>query len=90
MAQHHVLDLYRVVAMLSRDEFELVQRLTDELSDHEVVQAARAIVSEHFVKKDSPGVLPLRTYVREQKPEVPPLEIRTFTNALRDLVMAGR
>lgn len=60
--QHHALDIYRVVGLLTEDEDENVQRLRDEFASHPVVKDARAIAARHFISPDGSGRLRIREH----------------------------
>lgn len=57
---HHGLDAYRVVAMLTRNEYKMVKRLMRENQGTEAVQETAGIIREYFRDTDSLGVLRLR------------------------------
>ena len=66
---HHAIDIYRIVSMLTRDEYDLVRRLRGEHARSEVVAAATAIVRDAFTNPDDGGLLRLRQYAREAYPQ---------------------
>jgi hypothetical protein len=86
LAQHHALDLYRIVAMLTADEFDRVQVLAAENRSGTVVQAARNIVDEFFRTERSLGVLRLLGYMKERPAPQAGLGTEEFVDALRDLL----
>ena len=61
-ARHHAFDLYRIIAMLTEDEFALAQRSATEHRSHPKVREAVKIVQEFFAKTTSLGVLRLREH----------------------------
>ena len=65
LGAHHALDIYRIVSMLTREEYDLVRRLSGEYADSEAVVAAAAIVRDAFSNPDGIGLLRLRQYARE-------------------------
>ena len=65
LGSHHALDIYRIVSMLTGDEYDLVRQLRGEYAHSEAVIAATAIVRESFTNPDDIGLLRLRQYVRE-------------------------
>jgi len=66
LAQHHALDLYRIVAMLTKEEFDQVGRLIAEFEKEPVLQVARDAAVEHFTDADGLGALRLQAYVRDR------------------------
>ncbi len=85
LAQHHALDLYRIVAMLTEAEFDLVRDLVVEYTDESAVQTARTVVNEYFTRQDDLGVLRLRAYVRDRLEGRLELDVTAFMEALADL-----
>jgi hypothetical protein len=62
LGRHHALDVYRIVAMLTEDEFEQVrQRVKHHGASHPVVQA-RQIVQTHFSSPTALGLIRLREH----------------------------
>ncbi|MEX1027716.1 MAG: hypothetical protein WD049_06885 [Candidatus Paceibacterota bacterium] len=57
LGQHHALDVYRIVGMLTRDEDADVRRLSAESHKHPTVVDAREIAGIHFVSPDGLGRL---------------------------------
>ena len=55
--QHHALDIYRLVGLLTREEDAAVRKLSAEFSSHSVVLDARAIAQTHFIAADGVGRL---------------------------------
>lgn len=60
--QHHALDCFRIVAMMTKDEYELVLALSERHQHHARVEEAKSIVSDHFSDEESLGVLRLREH----------------------------
>lgn len=65
MAAHHAVDIYRIVSMLTREEFELVRSLSASYSDAEPVVEAASIVRSHFAASHAVGVLRLRAGLKD-------------------------
>ena len=59
LGAHHALDVYRIVAMLNREEYDLVKRLAEEHAASDALRDARDIVSNSFGSSSSVGVLRL-------------------------------
>jgi hypothetical protein len=62
MARHHALDLYRIVAIMTDDEFQRTGRQVEQHNGDPVVVEARRIVGEHFASSESLGSLRLREH----------------------------
>ena len=62
LGQHHALDIYRIVGMLTQSEDADVRRLSAEFAGHHVVIDAREIAAKHFVSSDSIGRLRIREH----------------------------
>ena len=61
LATHHALDIYRIVAMLTRDEYDLVQELSRRHARTPPVETARDVVSGLFSGERSTGMIRLLT-----------------------------
>ena len=61
LASHHALDMYRIVSMLTRAEYDLVRSLNTTYARSETVVAASIIVRDAFNDLESIGLLRLRT-----------------------------
>lgn len=59
LASHHALDLYRIVAMMTRDDYDLVQDLATRHANSMAVQDARDIVAKQFAGDRSVGMIRL-------------------------------
>jgi hypothetical protein len=62
LGRHHALDVYRVLAMLSEPEVELIRRLHLEHRDNAAVRRAAEIAAEIFGHITSRGVLRMREH----------------------------
>lgn len=62
MARHHALDLYRVAAMMTEEEYEVVRRLATSNRDVGVVRQAGQIVAEFYSSGTALGVLRIREH----------------------------
>ncbi len=62
LARHHALDIYRIVAMMTEQEFEQTRRQIHEHQQHPVVVEAARIVEEYFGSPESLGLLRLRSH----------------------------
>ena len=82
MARHHALDLYRIVAIMTEDEFQqTAQRVAEHQSEPVIVEAKR-IVGEHFASTESLGSLRLREHRLWREG----MAITEFLSAMRDLL----
>lgn len=62
LGQHHALDIYRIVGLLTRDEDADVRKLSSEFAEHPVVVDVRQIAVNHFVSTDGIGRLRIREH----------------------------
>ena len=62
LGRHHALDVYRVLAMLSEPEDQLVRRLRRDHRDNAAVKRAAEIVAEIFADITGRGVLRMREH----------------------------
>ena len=80
-AQHHALDLYRILAMLTKVEYDLVKKFVGYYRDNPVVTEARQIIKHHFNSTESLGSLRLR----EHDLFMPEMDLAAFLGAFGDL-----
>jgi hypothetical protein len=62
MAQHHALDLYRIVAMMTPAEYKVVERLAKDFGSRPAVRKASEIVRSFFSDPEQIGVLRMREH----------------------------
>jgi hypothetical protein len=62
LGQHHALDIYRIVGLLTEDEDADVRSLIAEFAEHPVVIDARQIAATHFISPDGIGRLRIREH----------------------------
>ncbi len=62
MGRHHALDLFRIVAMLTRDEYASVKAMRERYAEHSLVKQAQQVIREHFGTEEAVGVLRLREH----------------------------
>ena len=60
LGAHHALDIYRIVSMLTREEYALVRKLSTGYDNSEAVVAASTIVRNAFKNLEGIGLLRLR------------------------------
>jgi len=65
LASHHALDLYRIVAMMTRDEYDLVRELAQRHAGTRAVQEASVAVVKQFGDDRSAGMIRLLTGARD-------------------------
>jgi hypothetical protein len=64
LGRYHAFDLYRIVAMMTEEEYETAEGFRDRFGGEEVVVEARRIVSDLFADVDSRGTLALLEHAR--------------------------
>lgn len=62
---YHAFDIYRVIAMLTEEEWEQAIELRDQFAAAYVMQDARKIVGELFSSAEATGILRIRQHVRK-------------------------
>jgi hypothetical protein len=80
-ARHHALDIFRIVAMLTRDEYDLVKSFVVRYQHNSAVTEARDIIKRDFHSPNSLGSIRLQEhnlFIRETN-------LMTFLDALEDL-----
>ncbi len=82
LGQHHALDVYRLVGLLTREEDAAVRKLSAELSSHPVVLDARAIAQAHFIATDGVG----RLRIMEHPLHSPSLDLERLAAELSGLL----
>jgi hypothetical protein len=82
MARHHALDLYRIVAIMTEDEFQQTAQRVGEHQSEPVIVEAKRIVGEHFASTESLGSLRLREHRLWREG----MAITEFLSAMRDLL----
>jgi hypothetical protein len=61
-SQHHVMDLYRIVAMMTEEEYERAKELANQFADAPKFREARRIVREEFSIEEAVGIIRLREH----------------------------
>jgi hypothetical protein len=62
LGRHHALDVYRIIAMLTPDEYEALRKNVQRHTASPAVQRARQIVGEYFSSATSLGAIRLREH----------------------------
>lgn len=57
LGQYHAFDLYRIIAMMTEDDFLVAERMRDAFASDAIVREARSIVAAFFGGPDSAGAL---------------------------------
>ena len=85
--QYHAYDLYRIVAMMTAEDFQQAEALRDQWLDDEIVIEARRIVAELFGDADAEGALAVLEHARSVADRTLTGEdAAAFTNDLRELL----
>jgi hypothetical protein len=82
LGRHHALDLYRIVGMLTREEYQAIEDLVRRYTDHAVLIEARRVIETHFAPEDGLG----RIRIREHSLASAALDIDRFVGELRALL----
>lgn len=85
LAEHHALDLYRIVAMVTEGEYDLVRRLRSAYAEDDVVVVAQQIVRDFYADESALGILRLRSASRATRIDLSRESVRQFRQALLDL-----
>lgn len=82
MGRHHALDVLRIVAMMTRHEYDGTKDQFHECADREQVQQVRRIVEECFADEDAIGMIRIREHplFRQQ------IDIPAFLDSLHSLL----
>jgi len=89
LGRHHAFDLYRIVAMMTRAEWQEVKRFRAEYSDAAIVQNGVQIVRSEFSGEETLGTLRLREYVRGARLSTDSYPVGDFLTDLRELWLGG-
>jgi hypothetical protein len=64
LGRYHAFDLYRIVAMMSEEEYAIAKSLRDRFTGDSIVLEAQRIVAELFPDPDSAGALAIQEHAR--------------------------
>ncbi|HEY7119429.1 MAG TPA: hypothetical protein VH475_22750 [Tepidisphaeraceae bacterium] len=81
LGRHHALDVYRIIAMLTAGEYEVIRENVQRHSGSAVVQRARQIIVEYFSSATTLGVL----RVREHALFTPSMDVAAMLSTLAEL-----
>lgn len=82
LGRHHAMDVYRIVAMLTEDEYAHVRKNVERHAGAEPLARAREIVASHFSSPSATGII----RIREHPLFNPRMDIDKLISALRDLI----
>lgn len=82
---YHSFDIYRIIAMMTEQEFEQAIAMRDKFADEPKIQEARTIVNELFSSTDSTGILRLRQHIRSVEIELEDENIMGMIEDLKEL-----
>lgn len=86
--RHHAFDIFRIVSMITREEWDEVKELRERQSDVDVVQRAQAIVGDCFSDREQLGALRLREHQHDRVvDEVDYYPVAEFLGDLRELLL---
>ena len=89
LSRYHAYDVFRIVAMMTVEEWDQARRLRDRFSGSGALTEAKAIVQAHFDGHASMGVIRLREHVRLTEGEALGNEVvEEFLGDLRALLGA--
>lgn len=84
-AKYHSFDIYRIIAMMTEQEFEQSIAMRDKFADEPKIQEARAIVAELFSSTEATGILRLRQHIRSVEIELEDENISGMIDDLKEL-----
>lgn len=90
LGAHHALDIYRIVSMLTRKEYDLVRKLSTGYAASEAVIAASTIVRNAFKNLEGIGLLRLRQGAMEAGLQWSEVRSDDFVLVLGELFPLGR
>jgi hypothetical protein len=83
LGRHHALDIYRIVAMMTEEEFEQTRQQVAAQRDHPVLVESARIVGEYFESVESLGSLRLREHTLWNNS----MALDNFLSAVHDLFL---
>jgi hypothetical protein len=83
--RHHAFDLYRILAMITKREWEEAEALRDRYQEHDPIREAGQIVKEFFGDEIARGTIALREDARRGSVDLHRKDILEFMRDLRDL-----
>ncbi len=82
---YHSFDIYRVIAMMTQEEWEQSCALRGKFIEEPKIQEARAIVAELFASEESIGIVRIRQHARSVKAELKDENISALIKDLNEL-----
>ncbi|MCC7334672.1 MAG: nucleotidyl transferase AbiEii/AbiGii toxin family protein [Pirellulaceae bacterium] len=86
LGQHHAIDIYRIVGLLTKDEDANVRQLASEFANHQHVQEAARIIHHDFLPADGIG----RLRLMEHPLYSDQFDLKNFANELAALFASGK
>jgi hypothetical protein len=81
LGRHHALDVYRIIAMLTEEEYAAIRQSVEKHAASLPIHRAREIVGEHFSSPAAMGVI----RIQEHALFAAPMNTTALVNALVDL-----
>jgi hypothetical protein len=82
---YHAFDIYRVISMMTEEEWEQSCTMRDEFAEELKIQEARQIVGELFSNDDSLGVLRIKQHAKLVETELLDENILALVKDLNEL-----
>ena len=83
LGHYHAFDLYRIVAMITEDEYQSAERMRDAFDSDDIAKEARRIVGEFFGGPDGAGALAILEYARKLRADIGRSEVGAFLEDLQ-------
>lgn len=83
--RHHAFDLYRILALITEDEWGEAEKLRDQYQHHQPIQVACKIVKMLFENVYATGKMAIREEARRGGVNLSEEDIQAFTRELQDL-----
>ncbi len=83
LGRYHAFDLYRIVAMMTEEEYEATEGFRDRFAEDEIVEEAQRIVAELFADVDSRGALAILEHARTVGATIRDKDLNAFLDDLK-------
>lgn len=84
-AKYHAFDIYRIIAMMTEDEWKQAENLRGKYAESSIVSEARQIANEYFSSLDAKGVFRLRQHIRDKEIMIEDENISAMITDLKEL-----
>ncbi len=84
-AKYHAFDIYRIIAMMTEQEWEQSLAMRDKFTNELKIQEARSIVNDFFSSTESTGILRLQQHLRAVEIEISSENISAMIGDLKEL-----